>query len=179
VLSLAAVRFPIGGLNKCGLPSLLLGSTTVIPFNALEIKGANLSASTSRFSELVLPGDKCSSHVTGVSLIPCKYGFCSVAPCRASSHMSSPGLEPTLESLQESPAKECSMGSGLFFVSPILVPRVQRKYQVQQAEPPCLVSVITSGRLPGIPEWAIFSRLTHCHSSYRYRAHTVGLAGGL
>ena len=71
------------------------------------------------------------------------------------------------------------MGSGLLFVFSILVPQIQRKYQVQQAEPPCLVSLITSGRLPGIPEWAILSRLTHCHSSYRHGAHTVGLAGGL
>ena len=176
---MAAVRFPSGGLNKPGLPSLLLGSTTAIPFYALEIKGANLSASTSRFSELVLPGDRCSSQVTGNSLTPCKYGFCSVAPCRVSKHRSSPGLVPTLESLLESPAKECSMGSGLFFMFSILVPQVQRKYQVQQAEPPCLVSLLISGRLPGIPEWAVLSRLTHFHSSYRHGAHTIGLVGGL
>jgi hypothetical protein len=119
LLSLATVIFPGGGLNKRGLPSLLLGSTTAIPFYPLEIKGANLSTSTSRFSELVLPGDKCSSQVKGVSLTPCKYGFCLVALSGASKHRNSPGLEPTLESLLESPSKECSMGSGFFFHSPL------------------------------------------------------------
>lgn len=43
---------------------------------------------------------------------------------------------------------------------------------VHQAEPPCLVRPITSGRLPGIPEHTVHDRLTHCLSSPMHGAHT-------
>ena len=34
---------------------------------------------------------------------------------------------------------------------------------------------IASGRSPGIPEGAVWDRLTHCHSIHRHGTHTVGL----
>jgi hypothetical protein len=40
---------------------------------------------------------------------------------------------------------------------------------------PRLVRLVTSGRSPSIPYRALLDRLTHCHSSYRHGAHTVGL----
>ena len=46
---------------------------------------------------------------------------------------------------------------------------------VQQKEPLYLARLNTTGRLPGIPEGAVKDRLTHCHSSLRHGAHTIGL----
>ena len=57
----------------------------------------------------------------------------------------------------------------------VLIPRNQEKYEVYQAQPPCLVSLSTSGRSSCISERAVVCRLTHCHSSHRHSSHTVGL----
>jgi len=67
------------------------------------------------------------------------------------------------------------MGSDLLSVFSMLIPRVRGKYQVHQAEPPYLVRLSKSGRSPGIPKCAVLGRLTHCHSSHRHGAHTIGL----
>jgi len=87
---------------------------------------------------------------------------------------SSPRSEPSIESVLESPSTELSVDSKPFIRS-ILIPRVEGKYVVHQAEPQYLVRLNTSGRLPGIPEGAVRDRLTHCHSSLRHGTHTVGL----
>ena len=58
------------------------------------------TVSRSRFSDLRLLRDSCSSQVTGISLVPCIHGFCSVVPSEASKRQISPWLEPSLEALR-------------------------------------------------------------------------------
>jgi len=102
--------------------------------------------------------------------------LCIVAFCRSSTW-----LEPSVESLLQSPISEFSLNSELlsisesFLKSPIAelsvdselfsisIPYDLGKYLVHQAEPLYLARLNTIGRLPGIPEGAVKDRLTHCH----------------
>jgi hypothetical protein len=90
----------------------------------------------------------------------------------------SPWLDPSVESLLESPIAELSLDSNFSTVPSIVVPRVHGKYKVHQIEPLYLVSLDTSGRSPGIPDGAVSYRLTHYHSSHRHGTHTVGMGTG-
>ena len=69
---------------------------------------------------------------------------------------------------------ELSVDSNFSIIS-ISILQDQGNYEVHQAEPPSLVRLSTSGRLPGVPEGAVSNRLTHCHSSHRHSTHTVRL----
>ena len=91
--------------------------------------------------------------------------------CRVAFYRSSTWLEPSVESLLETPIAELSLDSELFSIS---IPQDQGKYLVHQAVP-TLGKAKTTGRSPGIPEGAVKDRLTHCHSSLRHWTHTVGL----
>jgi len=123
---------------------------------------------------LLLLGDRCYSQEMEASPTPNKHGFCLDTACRASKHQSSPWLEPSIESLLESPITELSLDSNLSTIFSISIPWDQGKYEVHQAEPPCFVRLSTSGRSPGVPEGTVNDRLTHCHSSHRHGFHTVG-----
>jgi len=92
--------------------------------------------------------------------------------CVDAFYWSSPWLEPSIESLMESPSAKLSLDSNLLSVS---IPRYQGKYMVHQAEPLYLARLNTIGRSPGIPEGTVKDRLTHCHSSLRHGTHTIGL----
>jgi hypothetical protein len=70
---------------------------------------------------------------------------------------------------------EFSLDSNFSVIFSISILRDQGKYEVHQAEPPCLIRLSTSGRSPGVPEGAVSDRLTHCNSSHRHGSHTVGL----
>jgi len=82
-------------------------------------------------------------------------------------------MEPSLESLLESSSKELSLGSDFSSVFSLLIPLYQGKYEVYQAEPPCLVRLSTSGRAPRIPDCAVIGGFTCYHSSHRHGTHTV------
>ena len=66
----------------------------------------------------------------------------------------SPWLEPSVQSLMQSPIEELSLESNLLSIS---IPRDQRKYMVHQTEPLYLARLNTTGR-----------------SSLRHGTHTVG-----
>jgi hypothetical protein len=80
--------------------------------------------------------------------------------CTVATYHSSTWLEPSIESLLESPIAELSLNSGLLSIS---IPQDLGKYLVHQAEPLYLARLNTTGRSPGIPEGACKDRLTHCH----------------
>ena len=92
--------------------------------------------------------------------------------CIGAFYRSSPWLEPSVESLLESPVAELSLDSNLLSIS---IPWDQGKYMAHQAEPLYLARLNTTVRSPRIPEGAVIDILTHCHSSHRHGTHTVGL----
>ena len=85
------------------------------------------SASTSRFSELTLLGDRRCSQEMRASSAPCRHGSCPVAPCGASRHRRSSCLDPFVESLVESPFMELSLDSNFPTLLSISIPRDQGK----------------------------------------------------
>ena len=89
LLRLATSSVPNSSLCKPELPSLLLGSVTTVLFLFWRSRVLT-SASTSRFSEPGLQGDRCSSHLAEVLLASDEHGSCLVAPCRAFKHRGSP-----------------------------------------------------------------------------------------
>ena len=97
-----------------------------------------VSASSSRFSELVRSGDRCRSQESGASPSPCTSRSCPIAPGGAFRRRSVPWLEPSVESLVESPVVELSLNSFSTKCS-ISIPRDQGNYAVHQAEPSYLV----------------------------------------
>ena len=109
------------------LPGPLLGSATTVLLSTLETRLPKLTASTWRFSELGLLEDKKSFQLARVPLASCERGNCSVAPSGSSKHWISTWLDPSIESVQESPMKESSISSWLISGILILIPRVKRK----------------------------------------------------
>jgi hypothetical protein len=84
-------------------------------------------------------------------------------------------MEPSVESLLESPIAELSLDSNFSTKLSFSIPRDQEKYEVHQAKLLYLVRLDTSGSLPGIPEGPVSDRVTHCHLSHRHGTHTEGL----
>ena len=92
--------------------------------------------------------------------------------CAVAFYRGSIWLEPSIESLLNSPNAELSLDSGLPSIS---TPEDVGKYLVRHAKPQYLERLNTTGRSPGIPEGAVTDRHTHYHSSPTHGTHTVGL----